>query len=277
MLENKWSILKLTTENTACRLVLKDKGYTSGPSRRKEVKLSPIKTEKHYTIISQQIEDLIEAEHLQPGERLPSERELAQALSVSRTSVRQAISAIASKGLVRVKQGDGTFVAEPSDKMPKDIIVDSLGKSLASQQINPIEIAEARRLVESEAAKLCAKNADEDICRRLREIIVQSKSIDADKHYGFYELNVKLHRIIAEGADNTVYKIFMECFIELMHGNLWYWGKEHSPDHGKWREKNWKEHEELVEAICNHDPESAARIMYEHMSTVVMEMQGVFN
>ena len=69
----------------------------------------------------------------------------------------------------------------------------------------------------------------------------------------------------------------MECFIELMHGNLWYWGKEHSEDHHKWRAKNWAEHEELVDAICRHDPEAAERIMYEHMSTVVTEMQEVFN
>ena len=130
--------------------------------------LSPIKTEKLYTIISHQIEDLIEQEHLKPGDKLPSERELAQALSVSRTSVRQAISAIASKGLITVKQGDGTYVAEPVIKMPKDIIIDSLGQSLASRQINPIEIAQARRLIESETAKLCALNADEKTCKKLR-------------------------------------------------------------------------------------------------------------
>ena len=97
------------------------------------------------------------------------------------------------------------------------------------------------------------------------------------KHARSCELNVELHRTIADGADNKVYKIFMECFIELMHGNLWYWGKEHSEDHHKWRAKNWSEHEELVDAICRHDPEAAERIMYEHMSTVVTEMQEVFN
>lgn len=239
--------------------------------------LSPIKTEKLYTIISHQIEDLIEQEHLKPGDKLPSERELAQALSVSRTSVRQAISAIASKGLITVKQGDGTYVAEPVIKMPKDIIIDSLGQSLASRQINPIEIAQARRLIESETAKLCALNADEKTCKKLRDIIASSKSINEDKHVDFHDLNVELHRTIADGADNKVYKIFMECFIELMHGNLWYWGKEHSEDHHKWRAKNWAEHEELVDAICRHDPEAAERIMYEHMSTVVTEMQEVFN
>lgn len=239
--------------------------------------LSPIKTEKLYTIIIHQIEALIEQEHLKPGDKLPSERELAQALSVSRTSVRQAISAIASKGLITVKQGDGTYVAEPMNKVPKDIIVDSLGQSLAARQINPIEIAQARRLIESETAKLCAINADEQICNKLRNIIAQSKSFTGDNYPNFYNLNIELHRTIADGADNKVYKIFMECFIELMNGNLWYWGKEHSGNQRMWKDKNWEQHEDLVNAICNHNPELASQIMYDHMSTVVTEMSGVFN
>ncbi len=239
--------------------------------------LTPIKTEKLYTIIIQQIEDLIEEKHLQPGDRLPSERDLAQALSVSRTSVRQAISAIASKGLVRVRQGEGTFVAEPANKMPKDILVDSLGKSLAMQQINPVEIATARRLVETEVAGLCAENATDEICRKLNAIIDESKQITEGTHKDFYDLNITLHRLIAEGSGNAVYKIFVECFIELMNGNLWYWGKEHSDAHCQRREKNWQEHEELVAAICNHDTAKAKQIMYSHMTTVIDEMSEVFS
>lgn len=240
--------------------------------------LTPIKTEKIYTIIIQQITDMIEANHLQPGDKLPSERELAQKLSVSRTSVRQALSAIAAQGIIRVKQGGGTFIAEHHDptNTTKEAFVESLSASLASQQINPIEIAQARRLVESEVAGLCALNADSDICKELTEIISKAKAADENSHETFYELNNQLHTIIAKGSRNAVYYIFMQSFIQLMSGNLWFWGKEHSKDHRGIREKNWTEHEELVEAICRHESEKARLIMYNHLSTVVNEMTEVF-
>lgn len=243
--------------------------------------LVPIKHEKIYTIIIDQITELIKDRNLKPGDKLPSERELAQALSVSRASVRQAISAIAAKGMITVKQGDGTYVAEPSESNPsmQDLIINSLGDNLASQQINPVEIAEARRFLESEVARLCAIHAGEDICNKLQEILdetIPKIETSTDSNF-FYTQNVKLHQLIAVGSQNKVYEIFTSSFIQLMNGNLWCWGKDHATNKMYHRKVNWQEHIELVDAIKNHDSERARDIMYKHMSSVVNEMGEIFN
>src|SRR3990172_1199170 len=64
--------------------------------------------------IIEQVRDLVTSGRLKPGDRLPSERELSQALSVSRSSVREAVRAMESLGLIEARAGEGTFVASPS-------------------------------------------------------------------------------------------------------------------------------------------------------------------
>ncbi len=77
---------------------------TQGPSLFQPVRRSRVSTD-----IVRQIQDLIAAEDLQPGDRLPGERELADALSVSRQSVREALRVLDYLGVVVVRPGEGTF------------------------------------------------------------------------------------------------------------------------------------------------------------------------
>ena len=75
-----------------------------------------IKRESTLEVIVQQIKDQIKKGILKPGEKLPSERELASLLGVSRTSVREAIKALSFSGYLEVIQGKGTYVLEMSTK-----------------------------------------------------------------------------------------------------------------------------------------------------------------
>jgi DNA-binding FadR family transcriptional regulator len=238
--------------------------------------LKPIKTEKIYEIIVKQITDLIKEKQLRPGSRLPSEREIAATLSVSRASVRQAIAALAARGIVTVQQGDGTFISETYEGVlnPTTLLQD-LGQYLASEQISPKQIAEVRRLIETEAAGQCAIYADYDICKSLKKIL-QEASKDTIKEDDFSRLNDEFHMLIAKGSKNRVYELLMKTFIELMNGNMWYYGKKHSSDREQRRKINWKQHALLTDAICNHDEHRARQIMQAHLNSVVIEMTEVF-
>lgn len=238
--------------------------------------LTPIKTEKIYEIIVKQITDLIKEKQLLPGSRLPSEREIATTLSVSRASVRQAIAALAAKGVVTVQQGDGTYISESySDTASPKSLLQDLGQFLASQQISPRQIAEVRRLIETEAAGQCAIYADEEVCKKLKRIVREANS-DAKTDSDFTALNDEFHMLIAKSSGNRVYELLMNTFIDLMNGNMWYYGKQHSGDKEQRRSINWKQHSLLTDAICSHDEKRARQIMYAHLNTVVIEMSEVF-
>jgi len=105
----------------------------------------PIKSEKIYKMVIDQVKDLIEDGRLSPGDRLPPERELASMLTVSRASVRQAISALEALGIIDIRHGDGTYVAEESSN---DNVIESFSSLLIKEQMSPDEIMETRLLIE---------------------------------------------------------------------------------------------------------------------------------
>src|SRR5471032_2916720 len=95
-----------------------------------------------YRVVADRIQQLIVAENIAPGERLPSERDLATKLSVSRASLREALIALELGGVIEVRGGSGVYVSEKPD-IPAHV-----------QEIGPgpFEVLSARRLIEPEMA-----------------------------------------------------------------------------------------------------------------------------
>ena len=125
----------------------------------------PIKTKKIYEEIVEQLRELISTGTFNPGDKLPSERDMAQMLGVSRASVREAVVALQAMGVLDVKPGEGTFV---SASMNSEMI-EPLALVLSVER-NPLaQLMEVRRILEAEAAALAAQRATEqDRSRWLR-------------------------------------------------------------------------------------------------------------
>ncbi|MDR1901333.1 MAG: FadR family transcriptional regulator [Treponema sp.] len=234
--------------------------------------LEPIKTEKLYNIIIRKITDLIDEENLKPGDKLPSERELAAALSVSRASVRQAIAALAAQGVVTIRQGGGTYVQPPKDDQPLGL----LGKFLAGLQISPDEILEVRVIVECEAARLCAERAGESYLARLQSLLERRRFAEhrADT---ISAMNRDLHSAIAEGAQNKALGIIVNVIWNIMDGNMWPLLKKEGDNRRRQIELHLDQHEEIVGAICERDGEKAAAAMKRHLDDIEQEMDRVIN
>ena len=104
--------------------------------------------------IASRVEALIQSEQLQPGDKLPPERQLAELLGVSRPSLREAIRTLATSGRVAVRHGQGVFVEQPATAK-------RLSQSLLSDDHDTDELYEMREILEVPAAGLAAENADE--------------------------------------------------------------------------------------------------------------------
>ncbi|EAS1760250.1 FadR family transcriptional regulator [Salmonella enterica] len=88
-------------------------GRGNGMPDKNKFTMIPIKRTDVFQTIIQHITNFLDSKQIKPGERLPSERELASMLNVSRTSVRQALKVLESSGRIETRVGSGTFLAEP--------------------------------------------------------------------------------------------------------------------------------------------------------------------
>jgi GntR family transcriptional regulator, transcriptional repressor for pyruvate dehydrogenase complex len=111
------------------------------------------------------LEDKILQGDWHPGRRLPSEPDLGQQLGVSRSVVRDAMKTLATRGLVEVRQGVGTVVAQPTSDAYADAILVLLRRS----QLTVGQVLEARELIETELAGFAAARRTDDDCRRMRD------------------------------------------------------------------------------------------------------------
>src|SRR5438445_3532087 len=136
-----------------------------------------------YQQIADQIRALIQQGRFRPGTRLPTERELAQQLRVSRPSVREALIALEIEGSVEVRMGAGVYVGKVSDR-PASSLADSLGDS-------PIELMHARVMLEGEViVQACARMTPQGLAdirqafEDMRDAIAARRSgLEADRRF----------------------------------------------------------------------------------------------
>lgn len=231
---------------------------------------------KIYNILVNEINKMIQENNLKPGDKIPAEREIAQELSVSRNSVRQAISVLVSKGILVSRQGDGTYVSDTP--LTESSFPSELAQSLSNTVILPTDISAARLHIECEVARLCAIYADERICNKLQSLIDKALKCSNDDKVQRNKINNDLHMTIAEGCGNKVYQVVMESLINLMQNSLWYKAESfRKPIAVYSREVRLKQHIAIVEAIKAHEPGKAWAAMYEHVKDIDDEMEYIFN
>jgi GntR family transcriptional repressor for pyruvate dehydrogenase complex len=139
-----------------------------------EPALQPISRSPLYEQVAHRLQEFIAGENLKPGDRLMSERELAERLGVSRTSVRQALTALRVMGLVDIRHGDGVYLQQP----PADLVSTLASEVAAAEGDHPM-IWEVREGIEVQAARLAARRRSEDDLGHMREALsAMAQSID---------------------------------------------------------------------------------------------------
>ncbi|WP_343528026.1 FadR/GntR family transcriptional regulator [Sphingomonas sp.] len=189
------------------------------------------------------------------GQRLPSERDLAQLHSVSRPTVREAIIALELDGLVEVRMGSGVYVIATA---PND------GKA-GETDIGPFELLEARRAIESEACALAATRIDDETLAELRTLIDALRGPDVERAE---EADRRFHETIARATQNSA----MVASVEM----LWN-ARARSPQyrllsdkaHGAGVVPRLEDHLVIYEALAARDAEAARGAMRQHLTNVL--------
>jgi DNA-binding FadR family transcriptional regulator len=218
-----------------------------------------------YEQISQKLAKAIADGRYDIGQRLPSERELAQSFGVSRPTVREAIIALELDGLVEVRLGSGVYVTY---RQPPS-------GSEGAKDIGPFELLEARRIIEGEAAALAALRIDDAQLAQLSSLIAEMR--DDNRHNEILmseEADRRFHELIASSTQNTG----IIAAVQMLWDSRARSPQSHLMD-DKSRERGLKppieEHAAIVRALKKHDPEAARAAMHEHITRVIEDMLKV--
>ena len=203
----------------------------------------------------------IRSGRLQPGARLPTEQDLMAAMGISRTVVREAVSALRAEGLLTARQGSGVFVATDRSRVPYRIDPEGL-----SSIEDVLEIMELRLALEVEMAALAAERATS---QRLARVQGALGAIDAaiDNGHGAISEDFAFHRTIAEASGNA-------RFVELLE----FLGRHLIPrqsirlslttpeEHRSYLRRIQKEHREIYQALRAGNAARARKTMRAHLA-----------
>lgn len=220
---------------------------------------TPIQSSRLYEQIVNQIEGRILAGELTPGERLPSERELAEQFRVSRTAVREAVKALLEKGLVDVRPGRGTFATDGASQAMRH----SLGRILLfSQGKDAEDLVVVRELLEPEIAALAAVSAGEEHLEvMLRAVEAMDAAMDSPEQ--FIEADLDFHLALAEGTGNALIPFLIDPIVDLLREQRTrIFNVRGGPARGQ------EHHKRILEAVARHDPEAARQAMRDHLKQV---------
>jgi GntR family transcriptional repressor for pyruvate dehydrogenase complex len=226
------------------------------------MKFSPIRKKRVYQIILDQIRASIEKEELKPGDRLPSEREMADLLAVSRNAVREAISVLESLGVVYIIQGKGVFLKEDDHEK----LLEKMQESLDDQATKLIEVLEVRQGIEGQSAYLAASRRTTSdllvIHEAYEELVaaVRHQQIAASEDFDF-------HYAVVKASHNPLLVRAVELFSEMFITGQGKSRLDSMKIPGK-SEMILQEHYHIYLAIKDQDPLLAQQNMYKHLENV---------
>lgn len=228
---------------------------------------SPFEPVGHDSIadaVVEQIEGMIVDGILKEGRKLPSERELAEAMGISRPKLREALQMLEDRGLVTVRHGEGSFVAALTGRA----ISPALLALYARHGRAFYDYLEYRREQEVFAARLAAERATQSDKDRLRDIIAEmQKAWEEDDIEASQETDLKLHVAVVDASQNTTLIHMMASVYDLTRQGVFY-NRSFLRTMDGTGEELLAQHKELAQAIIDGDPDRAALAAKTHMDFV---------
>ncbi len=191
---------------------------------------------------------------LNPGDALPSQQELARQLSVSRPVLREAMQRLEAAGLIEIRHGSGTYVAQP----PVESLLDSIFKNYNYEKA--LEVLEVRLILEAEMAGLAAVRATEEDIDRMQQAVDKIRHLNSDG-----DLTVEgaddFHRALGQASHNTVLSsiakiLYLPNYIQGIRVEL------ALPDISAHEHES---HLRLLDAVRSGDSELARETAREHL------------
>jgi GntR family transcriptional regulator, transcriptional repressor for pyruvate dehydrogenase complex len=220
-------------------------------------------------VVARDLEQRILEGSLKAGDRLPSERNLALELNVSRPTLREAIQKLASKGLLETRHGGGTLVTDRLQATFSDPWKDML-------QAHPLlqsDMLEFRHMLEGEAAALAAERAtDADLERIDAAYAAMELAYDGQDMVACIATDVAFHQAIADASHNAMIGHLVASLMQVIHGHV-----SDNLAHLHALPKQWEQlraqHRAIWESVRRHESADAMRTAREHINFVRHSME----
>lgn len=222
---------------------------------------TPVQAPKVFERVALQIEQRILAGELHSGDRLPTERELAEQFQVSRTAVREALKMLAQKGLVDMRPGRGTIVIDGAH----EALQHSLGlvMRLKLGEVGGSEsLVEVREILEVEIAALAAERASEREIAMLQEA-VQVMDANLDDADTFIAADNRFHEALAQATQNALILTLVKSIVHLLSEQRKHiFATQGAPRRGQIH------HKSILVSVIQRDPAAARAAMRAHLQQV---------
>lgn len=229
-----------------------------------EATFTPVGPRRTFEGAVAQIADRIRLGEMTKGERLPSERDLATAMQISRPTVREAVRVLSKAGVLEVRKGASGGIYVASDYVPLDLV--RTQSDLRLQEVGGV--LEARRLIEPRVAQLAATNARDEDFRLLQQIIeAQARMVDdgkvLEREDEFLQLDTRFHLRIARASGNDTIVSIMRTLLRQLEiaRDL----TMHEAPAGPWVVDI---HERTLAAIRSGDRDRVETVMDEHLAAM---------
>jgi len=223
----------------------------SSSARARTGRRSPVAVD----LVTVHVRGLIERGGLRPGDRLPTERELALQIGVSRPTVRTGLRTLATMGVVQSRQGAGTFITDG----PPALASEPLGLLAALHGLTRDGLFEARRVLEVGTSGLAAERASgDDLAAMSEEVTGMFASVGEPLTFLWHD--VRFHRAIASASGNPVLGVLID-----MLGSLFYERRRETIQTATDLRETADAHRRIYQAIRSRNREAARVAMDEHL------------
>lgn len=232
---------------------------------KKKIPLLPVKKSRLYESAVDQIRTLILAKNYEPGDRLPSERELAEQLSIGRPSVREALRILGAMGLIEIRVGNGTYVRDVSLLPYMDSLITLISSRLKDREENILKLWEVRKILEAGNVGLACSRMTPRQFEKM-EASVREMERNIEDREVFFSTGVQFHREIAAATGNEI--------LILIWNNLWdmilrsdLYRRRYHPNFRMLHspQQALEGHKEICRALARGNRGDSLRAMEEHL------------
>ena len=223
------------------------------------MEFKPVKSPRLYEEVVNQIKELINKGDIKAGDKFPPERHLASEFGVSRGVLREAFRVLENRGLVRSKRGGGRYLRDFNQQN----IYNSGNNFINLEKAALLDIAEARKLIETEIVKKATIEANNKDIDKINDLIHSMQEVSDDK-YSESDLDLEFHLAIARATHNFALYDLLEAQIQLLIDLE----QKHLLNPNKRREL-CNEHKKILSAIKKRDKVVAENVMESHIDNLI--------
>ncbi len=236
-------------------------------NEEKRINFGTFETEVLPDRIIDRILELIKNKQLQPGDKLPPERELAEIMQVGRQTLRAALRALSAMDVIDIRRSSGAYITD----LKPNTFIERLEFMFRMSESSIIELFEARSALEMTIIRLAASRITSEEFEQLQAHT--NKTVELlDSVATFSKADLEFHRMLCQFSRNSILAQFAEVILKLGLET-----RHKTAETREARQQAAREHQAIVAALATGDPDLAAKAMLDHMNTAKSNLEQLLS